>query len=879
MKIRVYQLARDLKLSPQELMDMVQSFGVEVPNHMASLDEAVVERVKERIAEAKSTRGATRPVAARPAAAAPSAVRTAEAAAPPSAPPSAPVPPTSSPTPAPASAPAPTPPRTAPVEPPAERKRPEPVPPTVRPVISRTVNPPASPVTSDRGAGGGARPGSRGPGGGESYPRGGSDRNNDGGRGRDSGPGAGGRAPAPAAAPRPGPSLAPQDTGERPLGPSRIAHVGASNPSRVALPATRPALSKSERRKKKKRSATVEEIRANVKRTLSSLDAGRGRKRRRRGVGPGAADESNGPIRIHEYATVAELASVVNVKPAEVIGVCLQLGLIANINRQLEKEEIELVLAEFGHEAEFVTEYGAERIQEEEVASEETFDLLPRAPIVTVMGHVDHGKTTLLDNIRKSRVTESESGGITQHIGAYRVETSKGTITFLDTPGHEAFTAMRARGARITDLVILVVAANDSVRPQTIEAVNHAKAAGVPLVVAINKIDVNGANPDAIRKGLADAGVLVETWGGQVVDVEIAAKHGLNMERLLDLVAIEAELLELKAAPDRPAKGAVVESRRDPGKGVVATVLVQDGTLHIGDAFVCGAEFGRVRAMNDENGKRVREAGPSTPVEVLGWDGVPMAGDTLVVMKNEAKAREIASHRAQIARTHQHRLSGQRTSLFSVHERIRAGELQELNIILKADVGGSVEVLRDTLEALTTAEVKVRVIHMGVGLISEADVNLAMASGAIIIGFHTRTDPRAHQLALSESVDIRIYEVIYDVEKEVKAAMSGLLAPEEVERPTGSAQVRQVFSISRVGTIAGCMVLSGTIHRNDKARVYRGTEVVFTGTLSSLKRHKDDVKEVASGFECGIGLDGFDTLIEGDVIEAFTIEQVARTIS
>jgi len=390
---------------------------------------------------------------------------------------------------------------------------------------------------------------------------------------------------------------------------------------------------------------------------------------------------------------------------------------------------------------------------------------------------------------------------------------------------------------------------------------------------------VNGANPDNIRKGLSDAGVLVESWGGKVVDVEISAKQGINIDKLLELVALEAELLELKASPDRAARGTVVESRRDPGKGIVATVLVQDGTLSVGDPFVCGPEFARVRAMNDENGRRVLEAGPSMPVEVLGWDGVPMAGDNLIVMKNEAKAREIAGHRAQIARTHQHRLSGQRTSLYSVHERIKAGELQELNIILKADVGGSVEVLRDTLEALTNEEVKVRVIHMGVGLISEADVHLAMASGAIIIGFHTRTDPRAHQLALNEDVDIRLYQVIYDVEKEMKAAMSGLLAPEDVEKLAGSAEVRQVFSISRVGTIAGCMVLSGTIHRNDRARVHRGNVVVFTGTLSSLKRHKDDVKEVATGFECGIGVDGFDQLVEGDVIEAYTIEQVARTIS
>lgn len=674
--------------------------------------------------------------------------------------------------------------------------------------------------------------------------------------------------------------MAPQDTGQAPLGPSRTPHVGSSNPSRVGLPATRQPLSRNEKRKrKKKRQASQEEIRANVKRTLAGMDGARGRKgRRRRGGAGDMAEADAGPIRIHEYATVAEIASVMEVKPAEVIGACLQMGMIVNINRQLEREEIELILAEFGHEAEFVTEYGEEKILEEEVAAEEHHPVSLRAPIVTVMGHVDHGKTTLLDQIRETRVTESESGGITQHIGAYRVETSRGPIAFLDTPGHEAFTAMRARGAKVTDLVILVVAANDEVRPQTIEAINHAKAAEVPLVVAINKIDVNGANPDNIRKGLSNAGVLVESWGGKVVDVEVAAKFGTNIDKLLELVALEAELLELTAAPDRVARGTVVESRRDSGKGIVATVLVQDGTLRVGDAFVCGQEFGRVRAMTNDHGQRVESAGPSTPVEVLGWSGVPMAGDSLAVMRNENKAREIATHRAQIARAHQHRLSRQRTTLYSVHERIQAGELQDFNIILKADVAGSVEVLRDTLENLSTAEIKVRVIHLGVGQISEVDVNLAMASGAVIIGFHTKVDSRAQHLAQTEGVDIHLYEVIYDVEKEIKAAMSGLLAPEDVERQQGTAEVRQVFKISRLGTIAGSIVRSGNIHRNHKARVRRGDQVLYEGTINSLKRHKDDVREVASGFECGIGLENFENLQEGDIIEAYIIEQVARTI-
>lgn len=862
MKVRVYQLARELRVENDALVAVIQAVGGDVKNHMSSVDEGIVQQVRERVAQEKSgskrdpNRRVSRAVAATTSTPTPTPTTTAPS--PPETPrPSIPEAPATPPAPrVPTPAPAAKAPKPARVEPPqAEKKQPP-------------VSPPAKerPAAKSGNTWSGSNRGSNRP---SSAPAGRPPEN------RPPARSGGGRGPS-----RPVPT--PQDTGDAPLGPSRTPHVGQSRGTRGfgSNAAVRSLGSRQERKKKRKggRQVDVQAVRQNVRKTLTALDGRSKSRRRRRGGAAEDTDQAVLPLKIHEYATVGELASVLEAKPTEVIAACLQLGIIANINRQLEKEEITLIMDEFGHEPEFESEYATETVLEEINDDAGDHELVTRAPIVTVMGHVDHGKTTLLDFIRNSQVTESESGGITQHIGAYRVELPKRTIAFLDTPGHEAFTAMRARGAKITDAVVLVVAANDQVRPQTIEAINHAKAAGVPLIVAINKVDVNGANPDNIRSGLADAGVQVESWGGKVVDVEISAKHGTNVDKLLEMIVLESELLELTAAPSRTARGAIIESRRDSGKGIVATVLVQDGTLRIGDAFVCGAQFGRVRAMVDEHGTRLAEAGPSTPVEVLGWSGVPFAGESFVIMSDEARAREIAAHRSQITRAHEHRLMGQKTSLYTLQERIQAGALAELNVIVKADVAGSVEVLRDTLEKIAHEEVQVKVIHMGVGLISEADVNLAMASGAIIVGFHTRPDNRAQQLAINEGVDIRLYQVIYEVESEIKAAMGGMLSPEEIVEVKGSAEVREVFDISKVGQIAGCMVVSGVIGRNDRAKVYRANDVVFDGTLASLKRHKDDAKEVASGFECGIGLEGFTSLEAGDIIEAYGVSEKARTV-
>jgi translation initiation factor IF-2 len=800
LKVRVYQLSRELKVSSEALVNVASSLGVEVKSHMSALEEDVVQRIRDKFAEerAKVKREFVKKEHTQEPA--PRQVET-PAPRPPAAPPET----------------APQPPSVEPSAPEPGPSRPHRVPsrePLPRPVTERPMMPVRRPVS-----------------------------------------------PAPRRIPRSGPGVS--------LGlPGRS---GSQLGARLRPP----------KKRKRKRGAqpNQEAVRESVRRTMHMMDSGgRRSRRRRRGGAVETEDQPSRVLKVHEFASVGELASLMEVKPTQVIATCLQMGIIANINKQLDKDEISAILDEYDFEPDFVAEFGAEMIHQEEVEDEGEYESRPRAPIVTVMGHVDHGKTTLLDYIRKTRVTEQESGGITQHIGAYRVEHEKGTICFLDTPGHEAFSAMRARGAQATDAVVLVVAANDEVRPQTIEAINHAKAAEVPIIVAINKIDVPGANPDNIRKGLSDAGVLVEEWGGQTVCVEISAKHGTNIDKLLEMILLVAELQDLKTEPGRPARGVVIESQRDAGKGVVATVLVQNGTLRVSDPFVCGAQYGKVRAMADENGRRVKEVGSSTPVEVLGWSGVPNAGDVFAVVHTELKAREIAGHRTQIARLHEHRLARQVTSLASIQERIQRGELQELNVVVKADVGGSVEVLRDRLESLSTDEVKVRVIHQGVGLINESDVLLALASKAIILGFHTRPDAKAHQLALTENVDIRLYQVIYDVEKEIKDAMSGLLAPEEIEKSSGSAEVRQVFQITKVGSIAGCMVVSGTIHRNDRARVYRGVEVVYTGAISSLKRLKDDAREVQNGFECGIGLEGFEDLREGDVIEAYTIHEVARRI-
>ena len=581
-------------------------------------------------------------------------------------------------------------------------------------------------------------------------------------------------------------------------------------------------------------------------------------------------------LKVTEFVTVNELAILMNNTPVtKVIEACMNLGLMVSINQRLDAEAMVLVAEEFGYKIEFVTAEIQGAIAQEEDKEE---DLQPRPPIVTVMGHVDHGKTSLLDYIRKTNVIAGEAGGITQHIGAYNVELPDGRhITFLDTPGHEAFTAMRARGAKVTDLAIIIIAADDAVMPQTVEAISHAQAAGVPMIFAINKIDKPGANPDKIKEQLANMNILVEDWGGKYQCQEIAAKKGINVEQLLEKVLLEADLLELKANPNKLAVGNIIESSLDKGRGYLATVLVQSGTLHVGDPIVAGCYAGRVKAMFNERGQRLQEAGPSTPVSVLGLSGAPTAGDTLNAMEDEKEARDVANKREQLIR-----IQGIKTqthiTLEEIGRRIALGNFQELNIIVKADVDGSIEALSDSLIKLSTEEIHVNVIHKAVGAISESDVLLAVASNAIIIGFQVRPMPNARKLAEKEQIEIRLYSVIYDAINEVKSGIEGMLAPEEKEEVTANAEVLETFKISKVGTIAGCMVRDGKLTRNAKVRVIRDGIVVYTGTLGSLKRLKDDVKEVAAGFDCGLSVDGFNDIKIGDMIEAYQIVEVKRKL-
>jgi translation initiation factor IF-2 len=553
----------------------------------------------------------------------------------------------------------------------------------------------------------------------------------------------------------------------------------------------------------------------------------------------------------------------------------MRLGIMANINRRLDKDSISAVADEFEYGVEFVDELGGE----ETVEVSESEQGVARPPVVTIMGHVDHGKTSLLDYIRKTNVIAGEAGGITQHIGAYEVELPSGQkITFLDTPGHEAFTAMRARGAQVTDIVVLVVAADDRVMPQTIEAIDHARAAQVPIIVAINKIDLPDANVEMVRQDLANQNLLVEEWGGKTIAVPISAKKGTSIDKLLEMILLQAEVLELKADPSKHARGVVLESRVEQGRGIIATVLVQKGTLRVGDAFVAGATSGKVRALLNERGQRVPSAGPSTPAEVLGFGAAPQAGDTFAAMEDEREARELAGKRSQLLREQEFRLH-KHVTLTDLYSQIQAGKVSDLLVVLKGDVDGSVEALEDSLTKLSTEEVKLRVIHRGVGQITESDVLLAAASNAVVIGFHVKPDGRAAELASKEKVDVRIYEIIYEAVENVKDAMSGLLRPEIRESTAGQAEVRKVFRTTKSGTIAGSMVLSGTMTRNSRARLIRGGEVVYDGKIASLKRFKDDVREVASGYECGIGLENRDDIREQDIIEAYVLEEVARKLA
>jgi translation initiation factor IF-2 len=651
----------------------------------------------------------------------------------------------------------------------------------------------------------------------------------------------------------------------------------AADAQRRAAPAGAAALKAGKGVKKKKRAVDEKLVRASVRRTLAEMEGSKRRHHRRDRDEDAAVGVEEAPrvIRVSEFVSVAELAAQLEVKPQEVIAACLRLGIMANINRRLDKDSIMAVADEFTYAVEFVDELG----EEEEVGAEEAEQLVARPPVVTIMGHVDHGKTSLLDYIRKTNVIAGESGGITQHIGAYEVELPSGQkITFLDTPGHEAFTAMRARGAQVTDIVVLVVAADDRVMPQTIEAIDHARAAGVPIIVAINKIDLPDANVELVRQDLAQHNLLVEEWGGKTIAVSISARKGTNIEKLLEMILLQAEVLELKADPTKHARGVVIESRVEQGRGIVASVLVQKGTLRVGDAFVAGATSGKVRALLNERGQRVESAGPATPVEVLGWSAAPQAGDTFAAMNDEREAREVAGKKAQLLREQEFRLH-KHVTLTDLYSQIKAGKVSDLLVVLKGDVDGSVEALQDSLTKLSTDEVKLRVIHRGVGQITESDVLLAAASDAVVIGFHVKPDPKAAELAAKEKVDVRLYEIIYEAVENVKDAMSGLLKPEIRESVVGTAEVRKIFRTTKSGTIAGCMVLSGTMTRNARARLLREGQAVWDGKISSLKRFKDDVREVATGYECGVGLEERDDVKEKDLIEAYVLEEVARKLA
>jgi translation initiation factor IF-2 len=647
------------------------------------------------------------------------------------------------------------------------------------------------------------------------------------------------------------------------------------------------------RKKKKKKirhkDVDQEEVKDAIKRTFAAMDdvqiTGRAvlRKRKRKEReeqelrAQEEAEREAGKLRVTEFVSVNDLANLMHVNVSEVIRKCMDLGIMVSINQRLEKDTITLVADEFGYEITFYDEITEEEIVEDHADAPES--LKRRAPVVTIMGHVDHGKTSLLDYIRQSNVVAGESGGITQHIGAYEVETESGRkITFLDTPGHEAFTAMRARGAQITDIVVLVVAADDSVMPQTLEAISHAQAAGVPIIIAINKIDKQDANPDRIRQQLSEKNVLVEEWGGKYQCVELSARTGKNVDLLLEKILLEADVLDLKANPDRLAVGTVIEAQLDKGKGVSATVLVQKGTLKVGNPFLAGIYSGKVRAMYDERGRRAEVAGPSTPVQLTGLDGIPQAGENFIVMDSDREAREISLRRQQLKREQDFRQI-RLTTLDDISAQIKDGQVRELAVIVKGDVDGSVEALSDSLMKDAHKEVKLNVIHSGVGTISESDVMLAAASAAVIIGFRVRPNLNARRLAEKEKVDIRTYSIIYDAIDDIHKALEGLLTPEKREEILGTMNIREVFKVPKVGNVAGCYVVDGKITRSSKVRLIRDGIQVFEGTISSLKRFKEDVREVESGFECGLGLENFNDIKVGDVIEAYRIVEAKRKLT
>lgn len=634
---------------------------------------------------------------------------------------------------------------------------------------------------------------------------------------------------------------------------------------------------KKDRRKKKQRKTIDQaEVAKSFKSTMANISSSKPAKKKYKRTAQSSqqAEEVNpNVIDVNEFASVAELAKILEVKPAEIITKLFNLGMVATINQRLDMDTIEMIAAEYEKEVNKVAEIGEEAL---ELESEENLE--KRAPVVTVMGHVDHGKTSLLDHIRESNVVSGEAGAITQHIGAYEVTYNGERIAFLDTPGHEAFTAMRARGAHITDVVILVVAADDGVRPQTIEAIDHARAANVPIIVAINKIDKPNANPDMVRTELSNYNLLDESWGGKTIMVEVSAKQGTNLDKLLEMILLQAEMMDLQADSTIRGQGVVVDAKLEKGRGPVITVMVQRGSCFVGDPVVAGTCFGRIRTIVNDKDQLLDEIGPSTPAQITGLNGVPQAGDSFMACETDQEAKEISLKRSQVKREHdvRNRIGG--VSLDQIFDRIKEGQIKELRLVIKGDVDGSVEVLSDTLGKIATDEVKTNIIHKGVGAVTESDVLLASASDAIIIGFHINIDSRARELAKTEKVDIRTYDIIYEAEDDIKKALEGMLSPELSERFVGMAEVRDTFKVPKIGLIAGCYVKEGRISRKDKVKLIRNGKVIFTGNLSSLKRFKDDAKEVKEGFECGIGLENYNDVKVGDVIEANEVVETARTL-
>ena len=690
-------------------------------------------------------------------------------------------------------------------------------------------------------------------------------------------------------APRPRPVASSGYMPPRPIA-SAAPGGGAAAPPRRDDKRTPSAPIDRRRGKKGRRGAVDQEaVDTNIAKTMASMRGAPARRGGRRDDGgreemetqrAAEVEREKKTVRVNEFVTVSELAQTLRVSPTEIVSFAFKnLGLMVTINQRLDFDQIELIASEFGFQAVREEEYQAEDVADVQVDEPES--LVSRPPVVTIMGHVDHGKTSLLDYIRRANVVAGEAGGITQHIGAYNVTVAGDrNLTFLDTPGHEAFTAMRARGAQVTDIVVLVVAADDQVMPQTVEAISHAKNAGVPIIVAINKIDLPSANPTKVKQDLLQHGVVVEDFGGTVLSTPISAKKGTGVPELLDQVLLQAELLDLKANPDRRAAGTVVEAQLDPGKGPVATVLVQSGTLRVGDDFICGLYSGRVRALLDERGKAVKEAGPAIPVQVLGMSGVPMAGDQFLVVEDAQQAREIAQRRERLDREAKSRRTsrGVAVSLEDFMSQTAGQEARALKLLIKADQGGPAEALADALQQLSTGEVKVEVVQRGVGAISESDILLAKASGAVIIGFHVRPDNKARAAAEREGVDIKLYRIIYEAVSDVRAALEGLLRPEEREVVVAEVEVRQTFKVPKIGVVAGCYVRSGTVTRGSRVRVIRDGVEVYEGNLGTLRRFKDDVREVKEGFECGIGIENFNDVKIGDVLEFFRTEEVARTL-